>query len=84
VGDVRIKGLYIGVEFVRDRGTKEMDVDMARAVHFACLARGIVDIYDGGTNFLRWQPALTMPEDMFLRAAEILDVAIAEVSAGSR
>jgi hypothetical protein len=44
----------------------------------------VVDIYDEGTNFLRWQPALTMPEDMLLRAAEVLDVAIGEVAGHSR
>src|SRR5205814_10504056 len=65
VGHARVKGLYIAVEFVSERERKTRAVELARAVHFACLERGIVDIYDRGQNVVRWQPALTMPPDMF-------------------
>ncbi len=88
VGEARVKGLYIAVEFVRDRETKAKGVDLARAVHFACLERGIVDIYDRGMHVVRWQPALTMPPQMFERACDLLEEAVAEVeradTAGSR
>ena len=53
-------------------------MELARAVHFACLERGIVDIYDRGQNVVRWQPALTM-QDMFSRACDLLEESIAEV-----
>lgn len=79
VGDVRIKGLYIAVEFVFDRETKARAIDVARDVHLACIRRGLVNIYDSGKWFVRWQPALNMPESMFLRAVEILEESIAEV-----
>jgi 4-aminobutyrate aminotransferase len=82
VGEARVKGLYIGVEFVRDRDTKEKAVEEARAVHFKCLERGIVGIYDRGMHVVRWQPALSMPEAMFERACDILEESIAEVDAG--
>jgi 4-aminobutyrate aminotransferase len=82
VGEARVKGLYIGVEFVRDRETKEKAVQEARAVHFKCLERGIVGIYDRGMHVVRWQPALSMPEAMFERACDILEGSIAEVEAG--
>jgi 4-aminobutyrate aminotransferase-like enzyme len=81
VGDVRIKGLYIAVEFVLDRETKEPAVDVARRVHAACVRRGLANIYDDGMWLVRWQPALTMPEEMLRRAGEILEEAIVEVSA---
>ncbi|HEX9093409.1 MAG TPA: aminotransferase class III-fold pyridoxal phosphate-dependent enzyme [Coriobacteriia bacterium] len=81
VGEARVKGLYIGVEFVRDRDTKEKAVQEARAVHFKCLERGIVGIYDRGMHVVRWQPALSMPEAMFERACDILEESIAEVDA---
>lgn len=81
VGDVRIKGMYIAVEFVKDRSSKEKAVDEARAVHLGCLRRGLVDIYDRGMNVVRWQPALTMPPDMFERACDILAESIAELDA---
>ena len=82
VGEARVKGLYIAVEFVSDRERKTRGVELARAVHFACLERGIVDIYDRGMHVVRWQPALTMPPDMFTRACDLLEEAIAEVQAG--
>src|SRR5205814_4762770 len=50
VGHARVKGLYIAVEFVSERERKTRAVELARAVHFACLERGIVDIYDRGQN----------------------------------
>ena len=77
-----MKGLYIAVEFVKDKGTKERAVQEARAVHFKCLERGLVDIYDRGMSVVRWQPALTMPEDMFERACDIFEESIAEVDGG--
>jgi 4-aminobutyrate aminotransferase-like enzyme len=80
VGDVRCIGLFLGIEFVKDRGTKERAVEEARAVHFRCLEQGVVDIYDRGMNVVRWQPALTMPSDMLDRACDILEEAVAEVS----
>jgi len=62
-------------------GTDDLLIS-ARAVHFACLKRGIVDIYDRGMHVVRWQPALTMPSDMFTRACDLLEDAIAAVEAG--
>jgi 4-aminobutyrate aminotransferase len=81
VGEVRVKGLYIAVEFVKDKETKEKGVEEARAVHFRCLERGIVDIYDRGMHVVRWQPALTMPADMLVRACDLLEESIAETDA---
>src|SRR5438067_1104720 len=81
VGEARVKGLYIAVEFVSDRTKKTKGVELARAVHFACLERGIVDIYDRGMHVVRWQPALTTPPDMLSRACDFLEDAIAEVEA---
>jgi 4-aminobutyrate aminotransferase len=84
VGEARVKGLYIAVEFVSDRETKTRGVELARAVHFACLERGVVDIYDRGMHVVRWQPALTMPPQMFERACGLLEEAIAEVDRANR
>jgi 4-aminobutyrate aminotransferase/4-aminobutyrate aminotransferase/(S)-3-amino-2-methylpropionate transaminase len=80
VGDVRIKGLYVAVEFVLDRETKAPAVDIARRVHEACVRRGLANIYDDGMWLVRWQPALTIPEEMLRAAAAILEEAIEEVA----
>lgn len=77
VGDVRVKGVYIAVEFVQNAETKTKGVEEARAVHDASLRHGIVDIYDRGMHVVRWQPALSMPTDMFERACDILEEVIA-------
>jgi 4-aminobutyrate aminotransferase-like enzyme len=76
-----VKGLYIAIEFVKDRETKTKGVEEARAVHLRCLERGIVDIYDRGMHVVRWQPALTMPADMLVRGCDLLEEAIAETEA---
>ncbi|MEX0833335.1 MAG: aspartate aminotransferase family protein [Actinomycetota bacterium] len=83
VGDVRIKGLCIAVEFVADRRSKQRAPEIARDVHFDCLKRGVVDIYDRWTNHIRWQPAMTMPPEMLTRAIDVLESAVRDVSAGS-
>ena len=80
VGDVRIKGLYIALDLVEDRERKTPAVEAARAVHAACLRRGLANLYDDGMWLIRWQPALTIPEEMLARACEILDEALTEVA----
>jgi 4-aminobutyrate aminotransferase-like enzyme len=81
VGDVRIKGVYIAVEFVEDRERKTPAVEIARRVHAACIRRGLANIYDDGMWLVRWQPALTMPEGMLRTAGAIFEEAVAEVCA---
>src|SRR5262249_15521273 len=42
VGDVRIKGCYMAVEFVRDRVTKQRAPELQDAVAAECLRRGLL------------------------------------------
>jgi 4-aminobutyrate aminotransferase-like enzyme len=41
---------------------------------------GIVDIYDCGMHVVRWQPALTMPRQMFEHACDLFEEAVAVVA----
>ncbi len=80
VGDVRIKGLYNAIEFVEDKETKKPAPKITREIHYACIRRGLILINEEDIWWLRMLPALNMPEDLFVRALDILEEAILEVS----
>ncbi len=59
IGDVRGVGLMIGVEFVKDRATREPDGGTCEAVRALCADEGLL-ILSCGTehNVIRWIPPL--------------------------
>jgi 4-aminobutyrate aminotransferase-like enzyme len=77
VGDVRVKGGYMAVEFVRDRETKQRAPELQEAVAHECLLRGL--LADSSTASYNLQPSLVMPVDALDRAVSIVDEAIAAV-----
>jgi 4-aminobutyrate aminotransferase-like enzyme len=77
IGDVRVKGAYLSVEFVKDRTTKERAPELQDAVARACLERGL--IADSSTTSYNIQPSLITPVEVIRQAVEILDDAIASV-----
>jgi diaminobutyrate-2-oxoglutarate transaminase len=72
VGDVRGKGLMIGIELVRDRDSKEPWGEMAAHVRSECFKRGVV-IEVGGHfgNVARFLPPLVITRELMLRGVEI-------------
>ncbi|HZD79406.1 MAG TPA: aspartate aminotransferase family protein [Actinomycetota bacterium] len=82
VGEVRGKGLMIGVEMVTDGTSKEPDAQGANRVMESARERGVL-IGRGGLygNVLRLSPPLTITEDDAERAVETLDVAFGELQA---
>jgi 4-aminobutyrate aminotransferase len=65
IGDVRGPGLMIGVEFVKDRTTREPDGGRADAVTAACADAGLLLLSCGiAHQVVRWIPPLdvTVPE----------------------
>jgi 4-aminobutyrate aminotransferase len=78
VGDVRGLGLFLGVELVRDRETKEPAVAEADRVMYACLQRGLSFKTSQG-NLLPISPPLTISESELEDALSILGNAIGEV-----
>jgi len=62
VGDVRGRGLMIGVELVRNRQTKERAVDERNAVVQAMFRRGIL-ILGAGKNAIRFAPPLVLTRE---------------------
>jgi len=80
VGDVRGKGLFIGVEIVKSKKTKERGVREAQAVTTACFKDGLV-LITAGVNTLRVIPPLNVAEEELEEGLEVMDRAIAKVNA---
>jgi 4-aminobutyrate aminotransferase len=75
VGDVRGLGLAWGIEFVRDRKTKEHDVKTRNRVLYEALRRGLV-LLPCGRSAIRVAPPLIITEEEALVGLEILEEAI--------
>lgn len=75
IGDVRGKGLMIGVELVRDRVTKERAVSERDRVVDACFQRGLL-VLGAGKNAIRLSPPLVLTKAQAATAVRILDEAL--------
>jgi 4-aminobutyrate aminotransferase len=75
IGDVRGRGLVLGIELVHDRAGMEPDNDLAEATLYAALDRGLSFKTTMG-NVLTLTPPLTIAEAEMLRALDIIAAAI--------
>ncbi|MEN6483948.1 MAG: aspartate aminotransferase family protein [Syntrophobacteraceae bacterium] len=77
IGDVRGKGLMIGIELVADRASKAPAAAMAARVQGICCEEGLL-IGLGGVygNVLRIQPPLVITESQVKDVVGIIDLAI--------
>ena len=80
IGDVRGRGLLIGIELVTDRTTKTPANGTAEAVMYRAMEKGLSFKTTFG-NVLTWTPPLTLTEAEMDRAIDILDAALAEQGA---
>jgi 4-aminobutyrate aminotransferase len=80
VGDVRGKGLMIGMELVRDRQTKERAVEERNALVQAVFRRGVL-ILGAGKNAVRLAPPLVFTKAQADSVLTVLDQSLTEVSA---
>jgi len=78
IGDVRGRGLMVGVELVRDRRTKERAIEERDAVVAAAFARGLL-VLGAGKNAVRFSPPLVLTRDQADTAVRIFGEAIGEV-----
>jgi 4-aminobutyrate aminotransferase len=78
IGDVRGKGLMIGVELVRDRKTKERAVSERDAVLETMFSRGVL-ILGAGRNTVRFAPPLVISREQADSAVRIFDEALSDV-----
>jgi 4-aminobutyrate aminotransferase len=82
VGDVRGRGLMIGIELVRDRETKERATTERDAVVHECFKRGML-VLGAGRNAVRLSPPLILTKQQADTALEILDDALTSVQSGT-
>ena len=78
VGEVRGKGLMLGIELVRDRLTKEpVPKEVTQALYQECLRRGLVAMTYSPT--IRINPPLVISEDTALEGLGLLEGALAAI-----
>jgi 4-aminobutyrate aminotransferase len=78
IGDVRGLGLFLGIELVKDRASRERAADEAEAVMYAALSKGVSFKLTMG-NILTLTPALTISKEEMDAALNIIEDCIAEV-----
>ena len=77
VGDVRGKGLMVGIEFVRDQRTKERAADLRNAIVDRAFHKGLL-VLGAGENSLRLSPPLLIDEEQADFAVRTLEGCIRE------
>lgn len=77
IGDVRGKGLMIGVEFVKDRKTKEAAADLRNEVVDRCFEKGLLTLGCGDST-IRITPPLCVTKEEIREGLEIFALSVKE------
>ena len=75
VGEVRGKGLMIGVEFVMDHGTKKPDHDLRERLLQEAFSRGLL-LLGAGENTVRVVPALSIDQGLLDEGLRIMEASL--------
>lgn len=81
IGDVRGKGLMVGVEIVKDKDSKEVAPKETEEIMMECFRNGLA-IVNCGVNVIRWMPPLTITRDLIDPSLEIFEKALGKVESG--
>ena len=80
IGDVRGRGLMIGVEFVRDRTTREPDGALPDRLMAACADAGLLILTCGRSHeVIRWIPPLNVSPAEIAEAVEVFGETLAAI-----
>ncbi|MEW6686948.1 MAG: acetyl ornithine aminotransferase family protein [Candidatus Edwardsbacteria bacterium] len=78
MGDVRGRGLFIGVELVRDKVTKEKAIKEKEVIIQKCFEKGLL-ILGAGQNVIRFVPPLIITKEEATTGLEIFEEALTSV-----
>ena len=78
IGDVRGKGLMIGIELVKDKATKEPAPEIRDEVIQRAFQKGLL-LLGCGPNTVRFMPALNISQDIADEGLAIFEEALTEV-----
>ncbi len=77
IGDVRGRGLMVGVELVKDRASREPDADTSEALIQACAEHGLLVLNCGmHHNVVRFLPPIDATTDEIARGVELFAAAL--------
>ena len=79
IGDVRGRGLMIGIELVRDRQTKERAASERDALVQAAFRRGLL-VLAAGASTVRLSPPLVITREQAQTAIDILEESLVDIS----
>ncbi len=77
MGDVRGRGLMIGIEIVKDKATREPAAELRNRVETLAFERGLIMLGCGETS-LRLSPPLIVSKEEATVALDILEEALTE------
>ena len=80
IGDVRGRGLMIGLEFVKDRATREPDGELVHKLVDMAFQRGLL-LLGAGRSALRLAPPLIIDSTDIDTGVQIIDQCLAELTA---
>ena len=80
IGDVRGRGLMVGVELVKDRATRDPDTEGCEALILACADQGLL-VLNCGThhNVMRFLPPIDVAAEEISTAVELFAAALRSV-----
>jgi 4-aminobutyrate aminotransferase len=83
IGDIRGKGLMIGIEFVKDKNTKEPATNLRDQIVNSCFQKGLL-LLPCGENTIRFCPPLSITTKEVDKALEIFKQTLDEIKKNFR
>ena len=78
IGQVRGKGLMMGIEFVKDRKLKTPDPDIPKKILSLALKNGLI-LLPAGVSVIRIMPPLNIDEELATEGLDILDGVLKQI-----